>query len=601
MPAKPLIAAAFPALLFALPAAAAPQTPPAPAPAAPAVAPKDSPNFLVIVADDLGWSDIGAFGGEIATPNLDALALSGVRFTGFHTAPTCSPTRSMLMSGVDNHQAGLGTMAELLSDATRGRPGYEGYLNDRVASIAELLRAGGYTTLMSGKWHLGLTPDREPAARGFDHSFALLQGLSNHFGADQNAAWKKAELAPSYRDDGKPSALPAGRYSTDYFADRLIGYLDQAKRAGDDRPFFAYLPFTAPHWPLQAPPETIARYKGRYDAGYEALRDARLARQKQLGLVPADAVAHSTEQVRPWASLSPDERAIEARKMEVYAAMVDRLDQNVGRVIAALKAQGRYDDTIILFLSDNGPEGNEIDQPSPRFKVADPKAPPVDPDAPTPPDPALRIDNRLANIGAATSYVGYGAGWAQANSTPSWLVKGYPTEGGIRVSAFAAGKGVAGGGRIATANLDVRDIAPTLLDYAGQTQPATYAGRPIVAHQGHSLRPVLAATAAEVRSTDEAVGYELFYRRALRRGDWKVVYLPAGTNRYTRKGVSTGRWQLFDVARDPGETRDLATAEPARLTELVAAYDRYARDKGVVPLPDAPAPAATGAATGAKP
>ncbi|KQM20724.1 arylsulfatase [Sphingomonas sp. Leaf24] len=587
--------------MFALPAAAAPQTPPAPAPAAPAVAPKDSPNFLVIVADDLGWSDIGAFGGEIATPNLDALALSGVRFTGFHTAPTCSPTRSMLMSGVDNHQAGLGTMAELLSDATRGRPGYEGYLNDRVASIAELLRAGGYTTLMSGKWHLGLTPDREPAARGFDHSFALLQGLSNHFGADQNAAWKKAELAPSYRDDGKPSALPAGRYSTDYFADRLIGYLDQAKRAGDDRPFFAYLPFTAPHWPLQAPPETIARYKGRYDAGYEALRDARLARQKQLGLVPADAVAHSTEQVRPWASLSPDERAIEARKMEVYAAMVDRLDQNVGRMIAALKAQGRYDDTIILFLSDNGPEGNEIDRPSPRFKVADPKAPPVDPDAPTPPDPALRIDNRLANIGAATSYVGYGAGWAQANSTPSWLVKGYPTEGGIRVSAFAAGKGVAGGGRIATANLDVRDIAPTLLDYAGQKQPATYAGRPIVAHQGHSLRPVLAATAAEVRSTDEAVGYELFYRGALRRGDWKVVYLPAGTNRYTRKGVSTGRWQLFDVARDPGETRDLATAEPARLTELVAAYDRYARDKGVVPLPDAPAPAATGAATGAKP
>lgn len=590
MPAKPLIAAAFPALLLALPAAAAPDTPPVPP--APAVAPKNAPNFLVIVADDLGWSDLGAFGGEIATPNLDALALSGVRFTGFHTAPTCSPTRSMLMSGVDNHQAGLGTMAELLSDATTGRPGYEGYLNDRVASIAELLRAGGYATLMSGKWHLGLTPDREPAARGFEHSFALLQGLSNHFGADQNKAWTKAGLNPSYRDDGKPATLPAGRYSTDYFADRLIGYLDQAKRAGDARPFFAYLPFTAPHWPLQAPAETIAKYKGRYDAGYEALRDARLARQKQLGLVPADAVAHATEQVRPWASLSPEERAIEARKMEVYAAMVDRLDQNVGRVIAALKAQGRYDDTIILFLADNGPEGNVIEQPSPRFKVADPKAPPADPDAPTPADPSLRIDNRLANIGKATSYVGYGPGWAQANSTPSWLVKGYPSEGGIRVSAFAAGRGVTGGGRIATANLDVRDIAPTLLDYAGLTQPATFAGRAILPHQGHSLRPVLAATAPAVRSADEAVGYELFYRRALRKGDWKVVYLPAGTNRYTRKGVSTGRWQLFDVARDPGETRDLAAAEPARLAELVAAYDAYAKDKGVVPLPPAETPAA---------
>jgi len=593
MPAKPLIAAALPALLLALPAAAAPETPQAPT--AQAVAPKGAPNFLVIVADDLGWSDIGAFGGEIATPNLDALALSGVRFTGFHTAPTCSPTRSMLMSGVDNHQAGLGTMAELLSDATRGRPGYEGYLNDRVASIAELLRAGGYATLMSGKWHLGLTPDREPAARGFEHSFALLQGLSNHFGADQNAAWTKAGLNPSYRDDGKPATLPGGRYSTDYFADRLIGYLDRAKRAGDERPFFAYLPFTAPHWPLQAPPETIAKYKGRYDAGYEALRDARLARQKQLGLVPADAVAHTTEQVRPWASLSSEERGIEARKMEVYAAMVDRLDQNVGRVIAAMKAQGRYDDTIILFLSDNGPEGNVIEAPSPRFRVADPKAPPVDPDARVAADPSLGIDNRLANIGAATSYVGYGPGWAQANSVPSWLVKGYPTEGGIRVSAFATGKGVNGGGRIANANLDVRDIAPTLLDYAGLKQPTTYAGRPIVAHQGHSLRPVLAATAPTVRTANEAVGYELFYRRALRKGDWKVIYLPAGTNRYTRKGVSTGHWQLFDVARDPGETRDLASAEPARLAELVATYDDYARDKGVVPLPAAAAPTAGGA------
>ncbi|WP_242417640.1 arylsulfatase [Sphingomonas panni] len=594
MPVKPLTAA-LPVLLFALPAAAAPETPRVlAAQPAPAVAPKDAPNFLVIVADDLGWSDIGAFGGEIATPNLDALALSGVRFTGFHTAPTCSPTRSMLMSGVDHHQAGLGTMAELLSDATRGRPGYEGYLNDRVASIAELLRAGGYATLMAGKWHLGLTPDREPAARGFEHSFALLQGLSNHFGADQNAAWTNAGLNPSYRDDGRPATLPAGSYSTDYFTDRLIGYLDQAKRAGDARPFFAYLPFTAPHWPLQAPPETIAKYKGRYDAGYEALRDARLARQKQLGLIPADAVAHSTEQVRPWASLSPDERAVEARKMEVYAAMVDRLDQNVGRVIAALKAQGRYDNTIILFLSDNGPEGNVIEAPSPRFRIADPKAPPADPDAPAAPAPSLGIDNRLANIGKATSYVGYGPGWAQANSTPSWLVKGYPTEGGIRVSAFAAGRGVRGGGRIATASLDVRDIAPTLLDYAGLNQPATFAGRPILPHQGHSLRPVLAASAPAIRTAGEAIGYELFYRRALRKGDWKVVYLPAGTNRYTRKGVSTGRWQLFDIACDPGETRDLASAEPARLAELVAAYDSYAKDKGVVPLPVAPTPTATG-------
>ena len=561
----------------------------------PAPAAQRQPNFLVIVADDLGWSDLGAFGGEIQTPNLDTLALSGVRFTGFHTAPTCSPTRSMLMSGVDNHEAGLGTMAELLGDATRGRPGYEGYLNDRVASIAELLHAGGYATVMAGKWHLGLTPEREPAARGFEHSFALLQGLSNHFGEDQNAAWAAAGYAPSYRDDGKPAALPKGSYSADYFADRLIGYLDGAARAGDARPFFAYLPFTTPHWPLQAPAETIAKYKGRYDAGYEALRDARLARQKQLGLVPADAVAHATEKVPAWSSLGAEGKAIEARKMEVYAAMVDRMDQNVGRVIAALKRLGRYDDTIILFFADNGPEGNVIEAPSPRFKPATPGAAAAD--APKQPAPALGIDNSLANIGRGSSYVGYGPGWAQANSTPSWLVKGYPTEGGIRVSAFAAGRGVKGGGRIANANLDVRDVAPTLLDYAGLRQPQQFAGHPILPHEGHSLRPVLAAEAAGVRTAQEPVGYELFFRRALRKGDWKAVYLPAGTNRYTRQGVSTGRWQLFNVAADPGETRDLAVAEPGRLTELVAAYDAYAKAKGVVPLPAA----GTAAAPAARP
>lgn len=576
------------ALIAATPALAAPAAT-ASAASEPQTAPKDAPNFLIIVADDLGWSDLGAFGGEIATPNLDALALSGVRFTGFHTAPTCSPTRSMLMSGVDNHEAGLGTMAELLGPATRGQPGYEGYLNDRVASIAELLRAGGYATWMAGKWHLGLTPEREPAARGFEHSFALLQGLSNHFGADQDEAWTKAGLAPSYRDDGKPARLPKGQYSADYFADRVIGYLDASAKAGDRRPFFAYLPFTTPHWPLQAPAETIAKYKGRYDAGYEALRAERLARQKALGLVAADAVPHSLELAKPWASLSAEERAVEARKMEVYAAMVDRMDQNVGRVIAALKAQGRYDNTIILFFADNGPEGNVIEAPSPRFKVGSP-------DAALPPAQALGIDNSLDNIGKPTSYVGYGPGWAQANSVPSWLVKGYTTEGGIRVSAFAAGRGVTGGGRIANANLDVRDVAPTLLDYAGLRQPSQFAGHAILPYEGKSLRPVLAASAASIRSADDTLGYELFFRRALRQGDWKVVFLPAPTNRYTRGGISTGRWQLFNVARDPGETHDLAAAEPKRLAELVKAYDLYAKAKGVVPLPAgaeaAPAPAA---------
>jgi arylsulfatase A-like enzyme len=331
--------------------------------ATPAVA-QDRPNILVIVTDDLGWSDLGAFGGEVDTPNLDRLALSGVRFTGFHTAPTCSPTRSMLLSGVDNHEAGLGTMAEMQLPTQKAKPGYEGYLNDRVASIPELLGAGGYYTVMAGKWHLGLTDERSPAARGFDRSFALLQGLGNHFGADQDGAWRAGDLAADYREDGKLTRLPDGAYSSDYFADKLIAYLGAPRPAGKaNQPFFAYLAFSAPHWPLQAPRDLIAKYKGRYDAGPEALREQRLARQKALGLVPRDAKPFALTGVTPWASLTAEERAIQARKMEVYAAMVDRVDQDVGRVLDSLEKSGQLDNTLILFTSDNGPEGSRMETP----------------------------------------------------------------------------------------------------------------------------------------------------------------------------------------------------------------------------------------------
>lgn len=546
------------ALIACLPSPAAAQQPP------------QRPNFLLIVADDLGWSDLGSFGGEIETPNLDAIATSGVRFTDFHTAPTCSPTRSMLLSGVDNHQAGLGSMAEVMQPDQKDQPGYEGYLNDRVASIAELLRQGGYRTLMSGKWHLGLTPERGPAARGFERSYALLQGLGNHFGADQNDAWKAINASPSYRDNGELVAYPKGRYSADYFTDRLIGFLEEG--AKDSRPFFAYLPYSAPHWPLQAPAEVIAKYKGRYDAGYGALRDARLKRQQELGLISADLPPHDWQGVKPWGSLTAEEKAVEARKMEVYAAMVDRLDQNVGRVVQTLKRLGKYDDTVIIFLADNGPEGNVIDSPIQVTLKPEEKA-------------ALGIDNSLGNIGKANSYVGYGPGWAQANSAPSWLVKGYPTEGGTRVTAFAAGPGIARGG-IASAFLSVVDVAPTLLDFAGLKQPATFAGRAILPFQGHSLTPVLSHGQAEVRQPTEAVGTELFYRRALRKGDWKAVYLPVSGNSYPRSGFGTGSWQLFNVAKDPAEAHDLAASEPAKLRELVSDWNSYAKEKGVV-LPPA--------------
>lgn len=536
------------------------------------------PNFLVIVADDLGYSDLGAFGGEIATPNLDAIARSGVRLTGFHTAPTCSPTRSMLLTGADNHEVGLGTMAEALTPIQRGHEGYEGYLNDRAVTVEELLQTAGYQTLMVGKWHLGLTEDRSPAARGFQQSFAMLQGLQNHFGANQTDAWEAVGERSTFREGRQLVAYPTGEYSADVFADKLIGFLKQTRR---DQPFFAYLTFTEPHWPLQAPAETIAKYKGRYDAGPEALRQERLARQKALSVIPADVQPHRLVDVPAWESLTPAERAVEARKMEVYAAMVDRLDQNVGRVLQTLKETGQLDNTVIIFLSDNGPEGGRIDHPGGHTAKG-----PASPEQ----QAAVGVDNSLENLGAATSYFGYGPGWAQAGSAPSRLFKSYTTEGGIHTPAFVAGPGIAGG-RTSDAFLHVKDITPTVLDLAGVAHPTSWHGHAVLPLEGHSWKPLLRGEGTAVRPATEPVGWELFFRRAIRQGDWKAVYLPASRGRpYELKDASLqANWELFNLKDDPAEAHDLATKEPERLKSLVAAWDAYARQTGVVIPPTQPA------------
>jgi arylsulfatase A-like enzyme len=572
-----LLAGAFMAA-FSLAGIAGPAA--AQAPAASAPAPAKRPNFLVIVADDLGYSDLGAFGGEIETPNLDALAKSGVRLSGFHTAPTCSPTRSMLLTGSDNHQVGLGSMAEVLTPNQTGRPGYEGYLNDRSVTIAELLRDSGYRTLMAGKWHLGLADDQSPAARGFERSYALLQGLQNHYGEDQDEAYKAAGAASTFREDGKVVTYPKGVYSADFYGDRMVRYLNESK--GDARPFFAYLTFTEPHWPLQAPPETIAKYKGRYDAGYEALRDARLTRLKTLGLVGKDVQTHPFVDVPAWKSLTPEQKKVEARHMEIYAAMVDQLDQNVGKVIAALKANGQYDNTVIVFLSDNGAEGSRIDTVR---MVTDPAK-----------LAALKVDNSFDNLGRGNSHFGYGPGWAQAATAPTRLVKGYTTEGGIHTPAIVEGPGVSGEGRIVDALAHVADIEPTLLSLAGVARPQTYRGHPVAPPAGRSWTSLLSGKETTLRGPDDTVAWELFFRRAVRRGDWKAVYLPAapGGAAYSREAVLPTNWQLFDLKTDPAEAKDLAAKEPAKLKALIEAWNHYAAENGVILPPSgdaAPAPA----------
>ena len=308
----------------------------------------ERPNILLIIVDDLGYSDLGAYGGEIRTPNIDALAAEGVQFTQFYVQPTCSPTRASLMTGRDPHRVGLGRMFEL-NALIPERPipdGHEGTLRLDIETLPARLRDAGYTTVMSGKWHLGLQPEHGPDRRGFDRSFALLDGGSHHFG--------KAGVLPifpesQYREDGKPVELPDDFFSSRSFTDKLIEHLGET----DDEPFFAYAAYTAPHWPLQVPDRDLDLYKGRYDAGYDVLREERIAGLKRLGLLDTTP-APAWERIPRWENLSPATKRAQARSMELYAAMVENLDRHVGRLIAHLRNTGRLDNTIVIFMSDNG-------------------------------------------------------------------------------------------------------------------------------------------------------------------------------------------------------------------------------------------------------
>lgn len=528
---------------------------------------KARPNFLVIVADDLGFSDIGAFGSEISTPNLDRLAYAGLRLTDFHAASACSPTRSMLLSGTDHHIAGIGTMAEVLPPEVAGKPGYEGHLNERVVTLPELLRDAGYTTLMSGKWHLGNNAASMPGARGFQHSFALLPGAANHYGFEppltpaECPGLLKTTRGLYSENDVLLEKLPDDFYSSDTFTDRLLGYLKESDTS--KAPFFAYLPFSAPHWPLQAPQSIIAKYHGRYCHGPEHLREERLESLKRMGLTNHQVMPHPVVAKTPeWDSLTQQEQRISARSMEVYAAMVERMDWNIGRVLDQLEAQGVMENTVVLFLSDNGAEGALLEA-YPQFG---PNLEQVI---------AEYYDNSLDNIGNANSYVWYGPRWAQAATAPSRLHKAFTTQGGIRVPAFLHYPGLTRQAAISHAFGTVMDIVPTFLELAGIEHPQHhYQGRPIEAPRGRSWLPYLMGDEAPAHDETSVTGWELFGRKGLRKGKWKLVYLPAPN------GPAT--WQLYDLDTDPGETSDLAKHQPDKLAELLADWDGYVKDTGVI-------------------
>ncbi|TPG79581.1 arylsulfatase [Pseudomonas arsenicoxydans] len=512
------------------------------------------PNILLILADDLGYSDLGSFGGEINTPTLDELAHQGLQFTSMYAAPTCSITRSMLMSGTDNHLAGLGTMAEALQPFQRGKPGYEGYLNQRSYSIAELLKEGGYNTLMVGKWHLGLEADQGPDQRGFEQSFTLLEGGAAHFKPSSIDPTKIEQV--HYRENGKAVEVPENFYSSDFYTDKLISYLQNSQK--DGKPFFAYAAYTSPHWPLQAPKEYLDKYKGRFDQGYDSVRLARIERMKSLGLMANGAQPANPLPVNPklpgWQQLSPEQQRIEARKMEIYAAMVDNLDHNIGRVVDYLRQSGQYDNTLIVFMSDNGAAAENHAQFYP---------------------PGPRTDNSYANLGQAGSQIDYGLRWAEVSAAPFHLFKGTTAEGGISVPAIIQLPKTLRRQGVERGIARVDDLAPTFLDLAGVEAPTDVSKHPIT---GKSMRSMLAGEGSPHRH--DSLAGELFGNAYYREGDLKLLGIrpQAGFG----GDAQPPQWQLFDVAQDRGETTDLAAARPETVQRLKAAWLKYAEEVGVV-------------------
>jgi len=515
------------------------------------------PNILLIVADDLGYSDIGSFGGEIATPTLDDLANEGLQLTNFHVLPSCSPTRSVLLSGMDNHRAGLGTMGELKTPEMEDHPGYAGYLNFEVAALPEVLKAGGYHTYMAGKWHLGSEEKTSPHARGFEETFILAPGGGSHW-SDQKPLSPPQTMV--YRRNGKPvTSLPEDFYSTKYYTDVLLQFIDQDKK--DGKPFFAYLSYTAPHDPLHAPKAYIEKYKGKYDEGWDALRAKRLQRLMDLGIVNKDATPFPRlPSVKAWDQMSLEERREAARDMEVYAAMIDYMDEQIRRVFDYLKEIGEYENTLIVFFSDNGANG------APRTAY------------PGQTEEFLRsFDNSLENRGLRNSFIEPGSGWAQVSMVPSRMFKAFTSEGGIKSPLIVKLPGkMAKAGTMNHSFLHVRDIMPTIVELSGVALAGQFQGRTVRPMQGRSVLDMFAGKAESPYAGAGQVGYELFGLKAFFVGDWKILRMP--------KPFGTGEWELFNLKQDPAEMIDLGKQHPRKLEEMIALWEQYKIENNVLDI-----------------
>ncbi|MCZ0954942.1 MAG: sulfatase-like hydrolase/transferase [Rhodospirillaceae bacterium] len=513
--------------------------------AAPATPVEDNrPNILFILTDDLGYTDLGAFGGEISTPNLDTLAFEGVRLTNFHSAPYCAATRASLMSGTTSREAGVIIHNDIL------RPD--------VATMPERLGAAGYHTYISGKWNLGITVEESAHARGFESSFALGPPVDNHL-AHSNFP-PVSEFAPggAWLENGVSVTLPGDWYSTDLFTDKLMEQI--SSNLEDDVPWFGYLALTAPHWPLQAPEDWIDRYAGRYDEGYDVFREARVARATELGVLPEGLALDGYQGRAPaWNELVDEQQAKLARAMEIYAAMVENIDWNIGRLVAFLEESGELDDTVIIFSSDNGAAGSD--------------------DTFVPPEmPRTDNDNSLANMGRQWSFTAYDRGWAEAATAPFREVKTSMYAGGTQVSTFVRHPDVANKGSIERTYLTVMDLLPTFLHIAEAPPPTDrFQGRPVVPVRGRSFWNLLRG--GEPPETTATPWITTIDRQAaLVLWPWKIVTRPTDGS---DQDDSPLEWDLFNLEDDPGERRDVSELHPDTKAELVSHWADYADGIGL--------------------
>lgn len=512
----------------------------------------ERPNIIVIMVDDMGFSDIGCYGGEIETPNIDALASGGVRFSQFYNSGRCCPTRATLLTGLHPHQTGIGHMTNS-PGKTRGYtrpPAYQGYLNRRCVTIAEVLREAGYATLMTGKWHLGYNEmDRLPLQRGFQKYFGCISGATRYFHPED----PRGMTLGNEKIESPESTTDRPFYTTDAFTDYAIRFINEHHKASpQDKPFFLYLAYTAPHWPLQAHEEDIAKYRGKYKIGWDKLREQRLARQITSGLIPPDCKLSPRDESAPaWDSLSAEKQQEMDLKMAVYAAMIDRVDQNIGKLVKSLKSIGQYENTLIMFLSDNGgcAEGGVLGRGE-FFNV--------------------KKRNQQTNNS-------YGRAWANASNTPFRLYKHHAHEGGVATPFIMHWPHrIKPGKDWLREPAQLIDIMPTVIEVAGTSYPETYADNPILSLDGISLMP---SCQGRSLGRNRPIFIEHENNAFVRDGDWKLV----GRGVSPPGGLQSKKWELYNVKDDPSELNSLVAEYPDKVKVLSDQWEKWAERVGVFP------------------